>query len=74
MLDVATIQKLIMLSLAQRKYAYVPYSNFRVGAALLAAGGKMFTGCNIENGAYGPSICAERTAFSKAVSGGDAEV
>lgn len=54
---------------AMRK-AYVPYSGFWVGAALLAADGRVFTGCNIENSAFSPTICAERTAFAKAVSEG----
>ncbi len=52
------------------KMAYVPYSHFHVGAALLCNDGTIFTGCNIENSAYGPSNCAERTAIFKAVSEG----
>ncbi|MCR5386488.1 MAG: cytidine deaminase [Treponema sp.] len=51
-------------------FSYTPYSNFKVGAALLCQDGKIFGGCNIENAAYGPSNCAERTAFFKAVSEG----
>lgn len=50
--------------------SYCPYSHFHVGAALLAQNGQVYTGCNIENAAYGPSNCAERTAFFKAVSEG----
>ena len=50
--------------------AYSPYSNYKVGAALLTSDGKIFTGCNIENGSYGASNCAERTAVFKAVSDG----
>ncbi|MCL2398972.1 MAG: cytidine deaminase [Defluviitaleaceae bacterium] len=56
-----------------REAAYVPYSNFMVGAALLTKDGKIFYGCNIENAAYSPTICAERTAFTKAVSEGERE-
>lgn len=51
--------------------AYVPYSNFKVGAALLTKSGKIFTGCNIENASYGATNCAERTAIFKAVSEGE---
>ncbi len=53
--------------------AYNPYSGFQVGAALLTAGKKIYTGCNIENAAYSPTLCAERTAFFKAVSEGERE-
>ena len=54
-----------------RKLAYAPYSHFAVGAALLTASGRVYTGCNIENSAYSPTNCAERTAFFKAVSEGE---
>ncbi|MCI8814383.1 MAG: cytidine deaminase, partial [Lachnospiraceae bacterium] len=64
------IRQLIETAMAQLAYAYAPYSNFRVGAALLAKDGTVYTGCNIENAAYSPSNCAERTAFFKAVSEG----
>ncbi len=64
------IQKLIEAAIAQLEYSYVPYSDFRVGAALLAQNGRVYTGCNIENAAYTPTNCAERTAFFKAVSEG----
>jgi len=64
------IPELIEKAIDMRNYSYAPYSNFRVGAALLAKDGKIFGGCNIENAAYGPSNCAERTAFFKAVSEG----
>ncbi|MBQ7294694.1 MAG: cytidine deaminase [Clostridia bacterium] len=53
------------------KMAYVPYSHFTVGAALLCKNGKIYTGCNIENAAYSPTNCAERTAFFKAISEGE---
>ena len=56
-----------------REYSYSPYSGFKVGAALLAKSGKVFTGCNIENAAYSPTNCAERTAVFKAVSEGERE-
>lgn len=54
-----------------RQMAYTPYSHFKVGAALLTQDGKVYLGCNIENAAYGPTNCAERTAFFKAVSEGE---
>ena len=56
-----------------RKNAYTPYSHFAVGAALLGKSGRIYTGCNIENAAYTPTNCAERTAFFKAVSQGEHE-
>lgn len=61
---------LITAAIKARDHAYTPYSGFSVGAALLAVDGRIFTGCNIENAAYTPGICAERTAFAKAVSEG----
>ncbi len=64
-------EKLIDAAIRQLGLAYAPYSGFCVGAALLTKSGKVYTGCNIENAAYSPSICAERTAFSKAVSEGE---
>ena len=64
------IQVLIETALAQLPFAYTPYSGFKVGAALLAKDGSIYTGCNIENAAYTPTNCAERTAFFKAVSEG----
>ena len=64
---------LIAKCLEARKKAYVPYSHFAVGAALLCADGKVYTGCNIENASFSPTVCAERTAFFKAVSEGHKE-
>ena len=57
-----TPEELVRQALAAMKFAYVPYSGFTVGAALLTKSGKVYLGCNIENAAYGPSNCAERTA------------
>ena len=70
-MEKALVEKLIETAIAQLPYAYTPYSHFKVGAALLTRDGKIYTGCNIENAAYGPSNCAERTAFFKAVSEGE---
>ena len=64
-------EALMNLAAKARENAYTPYSHFRVGAALLASSGKIYTGCNIENAAYTPTNCAERTAFFKAVSEGE---
>ncbi len=61
---------LISKALEVRKNSYSPYSGFSVGAALLCSDGSVYTGCNIENSAFSPTICAERTAFFKAVSEG----
>ena len=63
-------EELIRIAIAQLDYAYTPYSEFKVGAALLSKDGQIFTGCNIENASYTPTNCAERTAFFKAVSEG----
>lgn len=64
------IQELIETAIAQLAFSYTPYSHFKVGAALLAKNGRIYTGCNIENAAYTPTNCAERTAIFKAVSEG----
>ena len=63
-------QQLIRAAFAARRFAYTPYSHFKVGAALLAQNGQVFTGCNIESASYSPTNCAERTALFKAVSEG----
>ncbi len=63
-------QKLIDAAAAARQKAYVPYSQFAVGAALLGSDGIIYTGCNVENASYGLTCCAERTALFKAVSNG----
>ena len=68
-----TDQALVDLAFSMLERAYVPYSHFPVGAALLCADGTVFTGCNVENAAYGSCICAERTALVKAVSEGRRE-
>ena len=63
-------QKLIDAANEARKHAYVPYSGYKVGAALLTRSGEIVTGCNIENSSYTPTVCAERVAIFKAVSEG----
>lgn len=63
-------QTLIQAAQAARMYAYAPYSHYHVGAALQAADGRIFTGCNVENASYPACICAERTALVKAISEG----
>lgn len=70
MLTQAKIGELVGKALEARRKSYSPYSHYQVGAALLTGDGQIVTGCNIENAAYGPSNCAERTAFFKAVSEG----
>jgi cytidine deaminase len=64
---------LIEQAMAARQNAYVPYSGYPVGAALLTAAGDVFTGCNIDNASYGATVCGERTAVFKAVSEGERE-
>ena len=66
-------KELINKAYEAMQYSYSPYSDFKVGAALLTKDGKIYTGCNIENSAYSPTNCAERTAFFKAVSEGEKE-
>ncbi|MDD3360290.1 MAG: cytidine deaminase [Hespellia sp.] len=71
MLSNEKIFELIRLAYEVQKCAYTPYSHWQVGAALLSKSGNVFTGCNIENAAYTPTNCAERTAFFKAISEGE---
>ena len=67
------MEQLVEIAYEAREMSYAPYSHFKVGAALLAKSGKIYKGCNIENAAYTPTNCAERTAFFKAVSEGERE-
>ncbi len=73
MLDGENLIDLVRLAAAARQQAYVPYSHFPVGAALLARSGKIYTGCNVENASFGLTVCAERVAIWKAVSEGETE-
>ena len=66
-----TKQELCRLAIEAKSHAYAPYSGFYVGAALLTESGKVYTGCNVENASFTPTICAERTAIFKAVSEGE---
>ncbi len=68
-----TENDLVKFALEAMKSSYSPYSGYKVGAALLAKSGRVYTGCNIENASYTPTVCAERTAFFKAVSEGERE-
>ena len=70
MIDNNAISDLCQKAIDMRSGSYAPYSDFLVGSAVLTSDGSIYTGCNIENSAFGPSICAERTAIFKAVSEG----
>ena len=65
-----TKEELVALAVEAMGHAYVPYSGYQVGAALLTSDGRVYQGCNIENASYTPTVCAERTAFFIAVVGG----
>lgn len=69
-MDESKIKSLAEQAIEAQRYSYSPYSQFQVGAALLSREGAVFTGCNIENVAFSPTNCAERTAFFKAISQG----
>ena len=70
-MEKAEIQSLIRDAFEAQKFAYVPYSRFHVGAALLGKNGMVYKGCNIENAALSPGLCAERVAMAKAISAGE---
>ena len=70
-IDQNVIQKLIQKSIEVRKCSYSPYSKYKVGAALLAESGKIYTGCNYENVSFGAGVCAERVALGNAISSGE---
>lgn len=69
-MEMLPVKQLIEKAIEAMEFAYAPYSGFKVGAALIAGNGEIYQGCNIENAAYTPSNCAERTAFFNAVSSG----
>ncbi len=70
-MDKETIEVLVEKALEARERAHAPYSKYKVGAALLAKSGAIYTGCNVENASYGLTVCAERVAICKAVSEGE---
>ena len=74
MIDETTRANLFAAAKAAKENAYVPYSKFRVGAAILLSDGTIETGCNVENASYGAAICAERTALTKITSNGRRDV
>ena len=66
--------EIVNLSKSAMDHAYAPYSDFKVGAAVMGSSGRMYSGCNVENASYGLSVCAERVAVFKAVSEGEKEI
>ena len=73
-IDAKTRQAMFEAAKAAKEQAYVPYSNFRVGAAILLSDGSIESGCNVENASYGAAICAERTALTKITSNGRRDI
>ena len=71
MIDTKAYERLASLASSMMEKSYTPYSGYRVGAALLTKSGKIFLGCNIENSAFSPTVCAERVAIFKAISEGE---
>ncbi len=73
-LDAALLEELVESAARIREHAYAPYSRFKVGAAVLASSGRIFTGCNVENCSYGLALCAERGAVAAAVAAGETRI